>query len=317
MFKSKHRITFLCLFILYQRGTFGKSINNNGTVNTTQESSSINFIRCRAKYFNTGCFVEETDTAPHNKGDDVTAPLPKFYDVSFYFAKIFHENKMMMRIQWMQKSAYLEDYVKGFYITIKPAGHDFCFKFIINLDLSKADFNKSNEVTFFKFEGFGKEQHHLILPNSMYSVTVQSLPMYVGEGIQVNMFNEVDVVSPSCPSDKILKFHPMEVCKTKQEEEEILEFYDEYIENYNKKEHDVEYIVVKDYKEEALSKSEYFNDRLKRISAVIVFIISIVILVINFYVQRKHIKRIFENKKKFPKVTEYKLPIDKHEINQT
>ena len=58
MFKSKHRITFLCLFILYQRGTFGKSISNNGTVNTTQESSSINFIRCRAKYFNTGCFVE-------------------------------------------------------------------------------------------------------------------------------------------------------------------------------------------------------------------------------------------------------------------
>lgn len=51
--------------------------------------------------------------------------------------------------------------------------------------------------TFFKFEGFGKEPHHVILPNSKYTVTVQSLPMYVGENNQVNIFNEIDVVSPS------------------------------------------------------------------------------------------------------------------------
>ena len=35
------------------------------------------------------------------------------------------------------------------------------------------------------------------------------------------------------------------------------------VKTINLKYTDVEYIVVKDYKEEALSKSEYFNDRLK------------------------------------------------------
>ena len=43
------------------------------------------------------------------------------------------------------------------------------------------------------------------------------------------------------------------------------------------------------------------------ISAVLVFIISIVILIMNFYLQRKNIKRIFANKQKFSKVTECKL----------
>ena len=37
------------------------------------------------------------------------------------------------------------EFVKGFYITIKPFGHDYCFKFIVNLDFNKADFNKLNE----------------------------------------------------------------------------------------------------------------------------------------------------------------------------
>ena len=35
------------------------------------------------------------------------------------------------------------------------------------------------------------------------------------------------------------------------------------LQTINLKHTDVEYIIVEDYKEEALSKSEYFNDRLK------------------------------------------------------
>ena len=62
MYKSKQQIFLFCLIMIYQRVTLGKSINNNGTVNTTNtntsENSRINFIRCRDKYFNTGCFVE-------------------------------------------------------------------------------------------------------------------------------------------------------------------------------------------------------------------------------------------------------------------
>ena len=40
-------------------------------------------------------------------------------------------------------------------------------------------------------------------------------------------------------------------------------FYHCVLQTINLKHTDVEYIIVEDYKEEALSKSEYFNDRLK------------------------------------------------------
>ena len=50
--------------------------------------------------------------------------------------------------------------------------------------------------TFFKYEGFGKQSHHLIYPNSKYSVTIQSLPMYVGKDNQINNFISFDIISP-------------------------------------------------------------------------------------------------------------------------
>ena len=50
--------------------------------------------------------------------------------------------------------------------------------------------------TYFTYEGYGRHPEHAIHPNSKYMVTLQSLPMYIGEKNQVNSVITADVTSP-------------------------------------------------------------------------------------------------------------------------
>ena len=50
----------------------------------------------------------ETSSIPVNNGS-VPAPQPRLSDVSFYFAKLPKENKILMRIQWFQKSLFIKN----------------------------------------------------------------------------------------------------------------------------------------------------------------------------------------------------------------
>ena len=50
--------------------------------------------------------------------------------------------------------------------------------------------------TYFTYEGYGRHPEHAIHPNCKYLVTIQSLPMYIGENNQVNSVITADVTSP-------------------------------------------------------------------------------------------------------------------------
>jgi len=208
--------------LLFQRCANGLSLSSND-VQTNISVSLENyhqFVRCREKRSSSGCVVKETTNPPYNNGS-VPAPQARLFYVSFYFAKLQNENKILMRIQWFQKTSHVSDFVKGYYITVVPTGHLLGFKFIVYINTEKFTSISPNETTYFTYEGYGRHPRHIVFPNCKYLVTLQSLPMYIGENNQVNSVTSVDVTSPGCPSDEVLKDYPMEVCRSKKEGKEF------------------------------------------------------------------------------------------------
>ena len=53
--------------------------------------------------------ITETSSVPSNNGS-VPAPQARLSDISFYFAKLPKENKILMRIQWFQKSSLMDTF---------------------------------------------------------------------------------------------------------------------------------------------------------------------------------------------------------------
>jgi len=297
----------LIFTLLFQFCACGLSSNSVDTNTSVPLKTYHKFIRCREIIPNSGCIVKETSSIPVNNGS-VPAPQPRLSDVSFYFAKLPKENKILMRIQWFQKTSHIIDYVNGYYINIVPSGHLAGFKFVVFVNTKKITSTSSNDTTYFTYEGYGRHPEHAIHPNCKYLVTIQSLPMYIGENNQVNSVITADVTSPGCPSDKTLKEYPMEVCRSKKEEKELYDLYIDYIENVKRRGKDYEFYhdyINRDLQKNNNDKSDVVDTNFTKVLTIIIFTICILILMMNIFLQRKQLKKFFNSRKKNSMINRY------------
>ncbi|XP_076810614.1 uncharacterized protein LOC143453251 [Clavelina lepadiformis] len=123
------------------------------------------------------CNVERISKRPRPKSNEITAPAPKWLNVSLY---IYKKNtgvySVALNITWSQDGNEIGRNITGYYLTMRKLGSSsFQMKFTFDSGASAA-------TAFFNYACFGMAENEEIIPGSIYTMRLMTMPLFYVQG---------------------------------------------------------------------------------------------------------------------------------------